>query len=104
MVDHIYGRINIIKQKDRPHLFIKELQLYLDYFKNKIDDTAKAMDEKQLVYLLDFKKNLNNGIDYYLELFNDCKIKFQDTKKQILTELDQLQMELNNIVLQPVSP
>jgi len=104
MVDHIYGRINIIKRNDRPHVFVKELQLYLDYFKNKIDDTSKALDEKQLAYLLEFRNNLNSGIDYYLKLFNDYKIKFQDKKKQILEELDQLQNELNKIVLQQASP
>ena len=32
MVDHIYGRKNVIQRSDRPMMFIKELQLYVDYF------------------------------------------------------------------------
>ncbi len=99
MVDHIYGRINIIKRNDRPHLFIKELKLYLDYFKNKINENAKAADGKQIAYLLEFQKNLDAGIEYYRQLFTECTLKFQDIKKQLLKELDQLKMELNAIVL-----
>ena len=38
MVDHIYGRVNVITRKDRPNMFIKELNLYIDYLKNKIEE------------------------------------------------------------------
>src|SRR5690606_2418775 len=30
MVDHIYGRANLLNQLKRPHVFINELQIYLD--------------------------------------------------------------------------
>src|SRR5690606_450705 len=30
MVDHIYGRMNLIVRNDRPHMFVKELSMYID--------------------------------------------------------------------------
>jgi hypothetical protein len=36
MVRHIYGYENVLSDDRRPHLFINELKLYVDYFKNEI--------------------------------------------------------------------
>lgn len=36
MVRHIYGYDNVLPDDRRPHLFINELKLYVDYFKNEI--------------------------------------------------------------------
>ncbi len=33
MVDHIYGKASLKLDQNRPHMFIKELQLYMDYYK-----------------------------------------------------------------------
>jgi hypothetical protein len=41
MVDHIYGRKNVIERNDRPHMFVKELRLYLKYFMDKLEDTGE---------------------------------------------------------------
>lgn len=35
MVDHIYGRINILNTLRRPNMFVNELVLYVDYLKKK---------------------------------------------------------------------
>ena len=35
MVDHIYGRISLITSTERPHMFIKELGLYIDYLRRE---------------------------------------------------------------------
>lgn len=34
MVGHIYGKNNVIERTDRPHMFVKELSIYVDYLKN----------------------------------------------------------------------
>ena len=41
MIDHIYGRTNIIARDDRPNMFIKELSLYINYLKEQINDSPK---------------------------------------------------------------
>ncbi|MBZ0198506.1 MAG: hypothetical protein K8H86_01470, partial [Ignavibacteriaceae bacterium] len=43
MVDHIYGRINLITSENRPNVFIKEISLYINYLANKIDESIKPI-------------------------------------------------------------
>ncbi len=68
MVDHIYGRTNIIRRQDRPHMFIKELSIYVDYWKELVADTKAAADQKRKTYVVAFQRNLLEGIAYYRAL------------------------------------
>jgi hypothetical protein len=88
MIDHIYGRSNVITRDDRPHMFLKELNIYIDYLKNKIEDARHSMTTKENKYLSTFAKNLEDGIEYYHKLFGELKHSFKDTKSIILDELD----------------
>jgi hypothetical protein len=63
MTDHIYGRINLIEGTERPHLFIKELMLYVDYLKEQV--ASAGQDEKRIQYCVRFSQNLLEGIHYY---------------------------------------
>jgi len=87
MVDHIYGRANMITHSDRPNLFIKELNIYIDYLKEKIEDAKTSFTSKQEKYFLKFSDNLNEGISYYTSLFDNLKGVFEDTKKGALSDL-----------------
>lgn len=99
MVSHIYGKSNLIERNDRPHFFIKELNLYVDYLKNKIDDMARPFTEKNEKYIDTFHRNLMDGIDYYKELFSKKAEQFQDKKTHLLQSLDQFRDDLNEIKL-----
>ena len=88
ITDHIYGRSNVITRTDRPNMFIKELKLYIDFLKNKIEEAGVSMTDKKEKYLLAFAENLNEGINYYYGLFTDLKDIFEDTKSVILNDLD----------------
>jgi hypothetical protein len=88
IIDHIYGRSNMITRTDRPNMFIKELKIYIDFLKNKIEKTRVSITDKKERYLLTFAKNLNEGINYYYRLFTDLKDVFEDTKSSILSDLD----------------
>lgn len=68
MVDHIYGRHNILNMVQRPHLFVNELKLYIDYLRTEVRDTIKDNVQKQSAYFNTFKDNLIKGIDYYMDL------------------------------------
>ena len=46
------------------------------------------MTKKQEIYLQKFVNNLNEGIQYYDGLFSNLKDRFNDTKSNILSELD----------------
>jgi hypothetical protein len=69
MVDHIYGRTDIITATNRPHVFAKELQLYINYLREQLNKEAEnnpsAKPKKQLI---EFYKNLLSGISYYRNL------------------------------------
>ena len=97
MVDHIYGKINVIKRNDRPHMFIKELMLYIDYLKAKLDDTSRPYSEKQLEYFNTFKENLDKGIQYYKELFSNVKINFREKKARLIAELEKSERKLKQL-------
>ena len=109
MVDHIYGRINVISRKDRPNMFVKELGIYIDFLKDKIDEASTNMTKKQEKYLINFSNNLDEGIKYYQTLFSDIKGKFEDSKAIVLKELDAnlevlqlLKMKIQNQEVSPV--
>ncbi len=93
MVHHIYGKTNVIATNNRPHMFIKELKMYVDYFSNKVDEVKDSASKKQEKYLTTFQTNLNNGIEYYHQLFSS----FESNKETLLSELDTLKNELFNI-------
>ncbi len=106
MVGHIYGRSNLIKRDDRPHMFIKELQLYLDHFKEKIEEVKSDITKKQEKNLVLFNENLKDGVSYYQQLFGELRSSFRETRSQILKDLDQsafVLQELKKEMIQKLS-
>ena len=97
MVSHIYGKSNVMVRTDRPHVFIKELSLYVDYLKNKVGEMAKPLTEKNEKYIDTFHKNLNDGIEYYKDLFNKKTEEFQGKKSQLIKSLDHFKEELTEL-------
>lgn len=65
MVDHIYGRKDLLVGSDRPSLFINELNLYIEYLEQYLRDNELQMDDKKEKFTARFKKELNSGIAYY---------------------------------------
>ena len=88
ITDHIYGRANVITRTDRPNMFIKELQIYMDFLKNKLEDAKVSMSKKEENYLKTFTKNMTEGISYYHHLFSSLKHQFESIKDIVLTELE----------------
>ncbi len=69
MIDHIYGRDNIITNHERKHMFINELQLYIDYLMEQIAGTKDLeTDVKKKKQLTEYYTNLKSGIEYYRAL------------------------------------
>ncbi len=93
MIHHIYGKTNIITENNRPHMFIKELKLYVDFYSNKVNEFKDSFSRKQEKYLTNFQNNLNDGIEYYQHLFSG----FHLNKEILLSELDHLKKELFDI-------
>ncbi len=65
MVDHIYGRKDLLIHSDRPSLFINELHLYIEHLEQYLQDNELQMDEKKEKFVYKFKEELLRGITYY---------------------------------------
>ena len=97
MTDHIYGRKNILTNTYRPHMFIKELSLYINYLKEHLENDFKA---KQLAerkkYYVNFFKNLKEGILYYHQLPGITQI----FRKLFISQLNNATFELDLLKFQ----
>jgi hypothetical protein len=91
MIDHIYGRSNLIKRNERPHMFIKELKLYIDYMKDKIAEMNLPVTKNQTKYFDAFQKNIFDGIEYYKHLFSNTQRKIIDIKSRVDSEITKLE-------------
>jgi hypothetical protein len=66
MIDHIYGRTDIITEPGRPHIFVAELHLYIDHLKEQLEEDVRTerFSKKNKRYA-SFYQNLREGITYY---------------------------------------
>ncbi len=65
MVDHIYGRAQLISTPDRPHVFVREAELYLEFVRGELDRFALDLSTRTVAYFDEFRTNLLEGLDYY---------------------------------------
>ncbi|MGE8341098.1 MAG: hypothetical protein ACN6OI_08695 [Flavobacterium sp.] len=96
MIQHIYQGKSVIRI-ERPNLFIKELKMYITYFRNEIQSISGELTVAQLKKLNSFKSNLLDGIEYYKNLFESTSVF-----KGHLDQLDSCKSELVGIKI-PVS-
>lgn len=95
MVDHIYGRLNLLDNRPRPHMFLKELNMYLDIFKERVEELEKTDDnQKEKKLLIAFRANLFEGINYYRSLFAEKKKEVVEELERMLNNYPVLQTEL----------
>ena len=87
MASHIYGRISIMTNNDRPNMFIREISLYIDFLKSEIDKTAVGLSEQTPKYFEEFQANLLKGIEYYQTLAND---QIKKGKQTFIEDLNRL--------------
>ncbi|MBD0726398.1 hypothetical protein B6A10_14555 [Flavobacterium sp. L1I52] len=96
MIQHIYGNDSVLQNPNRPHFFIKELKMYIDYLKNDIQTIGEEINNAKTKKLEAFKSNLLEGIGYYQNLFAVIS-NFETIKKEISKQFELLKNEINNI-------
>jgi len=94
MVDHIYGKFNLLEGTKRPNLFVKELHMYVDYLENRLEELRHAQDEKQASYYRTFRKNMQDGISYYKDLFSKYDLKLKEMKQGVMAELESISQKI----------
>ena len=66
MVDHIYGRGPSLVSSERPHMFAKEIVMYVDHFEQTV--THCTYTPREIKTLQAFKKNMEKGMDLCLDI------------------------------------
>ena len=66
MVDHIYGRGSSLVSSKRPHMFAKEIEMYMDDFEKKV--LSFSHTKKEIITMREYKKNLEEGLDFCLKI------------------------------------
>jgi hypothetical protein len=66
MVDHIYGRGPSLVSSERPHMFAKEVVMYVDHFEKQVARCTNT--PRELKTLEEFKNNLEEGMDLCLAI------------------------------------
>lgn len=99
MVGHIYGRQNLLEKVKRPHVLIKELDLYINYFKTELKLLRDNFNEKKKMQLLKFKEELLQGIAYYKNLFNCLSAKIEYSRELFEHELQISEIQLQELII-----
>lgn len=99
MVDHIYGRINVLKNVERPSLFVNELELYVKHLATYINNNVADLDNKKKKYINKFNAQLLEGIAYYRGLQEQVQQAFGESKANFLEQLNRYELQLKPLVV-----
>lgn len=104
MVDHIYGRTNILNTTKRSNMFINELRLYVDYLKRECSKAGQNVTINQARYFKTFRDNLLQGIEYYKELILTTRFSTQLLFWQMKEELSTIEVAVKEFVVPAETP
>jgi hypothetical protein len=93
MTNHIYGRKDMALNPSRPHMFIKELQLYVDYLKEEVRNTFNP-GPKDIKGWNRFCNNLLDGVTHYKELAEQKLIKQKEAFEEGLSQMESTVLEI----------
>ena len=88
MVNHIYHDVKEVVRSDRPNMFINELDMYLKYLSDKIEEHKTNWNRKSEKQLRLFVENMNNGIIYYKNMFDAIGDTFFEAKGSVKKSLN----------------
>ena len=98
MTDHIYGRTDIIATTNRPHVFINELSIYINYLREQlIKEPVTPGDSKRNKYYNSFYEELKNGIKYYRDMVNSSDRELEDIGEKFERALTEAESQLEQL-------
>ena len=101
MIDHIYGRQNIMLVKNRPHMFIKELHLNMEQFENTANNPTGEAPDKRNAVIAEYRRNLTEGIAYYRSMASQMSEETPVVRERFVAELDECAKKIALISPQP---
>jgi hypothetical protein len=103
MVGHIYGRLQLLTNSDRPNMFANELRLNIDYLKKEIEDRFNSITARERARLTTFQANLQESIDYYKSLIPQLVRETERYREIMGAQLLELEQELMEVIV-PTAP
>ena len=96
MVSHIYGRLSLLTNPDRPHMFIRELAIYMDHLRKEFEKCSLDLSTRAPKYFREFKENLFSGIEYYRSWADKV---IEENRKRFLDDLRSMGEALERMTL-----
>ncbi|MBN2375099.1 MAG: hypothetical protein JXD22_01765 [Sedimentisphaerales bacterium] len=96
MVGHIYGRLSLLTNPDRPHMFIRELKIYIDNLREEMERYSLKLSTRASKYFQEVRENLLKGIEYYQRLALEG---VAENRRRFLADLESLRKELEDLHL-----
>jgi hypothetical protein len=100
MLDHIYGKVSIVLDPERPQVFVKELQLYVQHLQHEISKVLPEKSQKFESYVEKFKNNLAEGINYYQDLIASFPLDREEVMENMKRQLQEIKEKIAG--LEPV--
>ena len=95
MVGHIYGRMSLLNGRSRPHMFLRELALYIEFLRKELGKQGLGLASSPPAYFREFADNLLEGVAYYRR--NAGRLAAAN-EASFLAELDVLQGGVQGLV------
>jgi len=90
MTDHIYGRETALHHIERPHMFVKELDLNIQYAEELLENG----DDKSIAAVNKYCQKLLEGVFYYKSLA-DSIVENMDDRLKFIHALSEREQKLN---------
>jgi hypothetical protein len=98
MVDHVYGRISLLKPGHHTHVFLNELRVNIDYFIKDVKKGIPGFSENSIKNFNRFRKSALKCIEYYKELYSKAVTGTKEYRTKCLDELHGLKKHLEDFV------
>ena len=95
MVGHIYGRISLLNGSDRPHMFLRELALYVDFLRDELARQKLGLVSNPPGYFPECQANLLSGVEYYRQRAERLA---GASPERFLAQLDVLQRAVQDLL------
>ena len=96
MARHIYGRQSLIDEDGRPHMFIQELGVNINYLQHWLAPAANNGDQNAKKSFREFAQTLLGGIQYYRERVTQLSLRNPERFLEHLQSLEVRLLEVSN--------
>ena len=96
MIDHIYGRLSLLADVARPHMFIQELALYVDFLHKEIECVRLKLSCCTAEHLVELRDNLLDSVRFYKDA---AKHVAAESRDRFLADLEALRERIEAVTL-----